>query len=64
MLQGQAKISLFWYRCQITEKPFTIKLGMSSSLTDVDSFRLLIAFKMSTSKTKDNNYISLNMKLE
>jgi hypothetical protein len=41
-----------------------MKLGMSSSLMDVGNFRLLIAFKMSTSNTKDNNYISLDMKLE
>jgi len=41
-----------------------MKLGMSSSLMDVGSFRLLITFKIYTSKTKDNNYISLDMKLE
>ena len=32
-----------------------LKLGMSSSLMDVGSFSLLIAFNMSTSKTKDDN---------
>lgn len=58
------RLICFGSGAKITEKPFIIKIGMSSSLMDVVNFRSLIAFKMSTSKTKDNNYKSSNMKFE
>ena len=59
------RLICFGSGAKITEKRFIIKMGMSSSLMDVlVNFRCLIAFKMSTSKTKDNSYKSSNMKFE